>query len=49
MGPENLMPWFAWGAPRALFVLGLGFLVANLKVGSDLLRYRRQRRAAVLT
>ena len=32
MGSETLMPWFAWGAPRLLFVLGLGFLVANLKV-----------------
>ena len=21
MGSENLLPWFAWGAPRVLFVL----------------------------
>jgi hypothetical protein len=49
MGSENLLPWFAWGAPRVLFVLGLGFLVANLKVAGDLIRYRRHRRAALLT
>ena len=49
MGSETLMPWFAWGAPRLLFVLGLGFLVANLKVAGDLIRYRRQRRTALLT
>ena len=49
MGSENLLPWFAWGAPRVLFVLGLGFLVANLKVAGDLIRYRRHRRATLLT
>ena len=43
------MPWFAWGAPRVLFVFGLGFLVANLKVAADLIRYRWHRRAALLT
>ena len=45
----EFMPWFAWGAPRVLFVLGLGFLAANLKVGIDLLKYRRQKRTALLT
>ncbi len=49
MDSDALLPWFAWGAPRVLFVLGLGFLVANLKVGFDLLRYRRRKRAALLT
>ena len=49
MGTETLTPWFAWGAPRLLFVLGLGFLVANLKVAGDLIRYHRQRRTALLT
>jgi len=49
MGSETLTPWFAWGAPRLLFVLGLGFLVANLKVAADLIRYRRQRHTALLT
>ena len=37
MGSETLT-WFAWGAPRLLFVLGLGFLVANIKVAADLMR-----------
>jgi len=49
MGSETLMPWFAWGAPRLLFVLGVGFLAANLKGASDLIRYHRQRRTALLT
>jgi hypothetical protein len=49
MGSDTLMPWFAWGAPRLLFLLGLGFLVANVKVTVDLIRYRRRKRAALLT
>ena len=49
MDSENLLPWFAWSAPRVLFVLGLGFLVANIKVAFDLIRYRRQRQSALLT
>ena len=49
MGSETVLPWFAWGAPRVLFVLGLGFLVANLKVAGDLIRYRRRRHTALLT
>ena len=35
-------------AQQTLFLFGLGFLGANLKVGVDLLRYRRQRSAALL-
>ena len=49
MDTQNLLPWFAWGAPRILFVLGVGFLVANIKVAVDLLRYRRRRQEALLT
>ena len=49
MGSESFLPWFAWGAPRVLFVLGLGFLGANIKVGVDLIRYRRHKREALLT
>ena len=49
MGSETLLPWFAWGAPRVLFVLGVGFLVANLKVAADLIKYRRRRQHALLT
>jgi hypothetical protein len=49
MGSETLLPWFAWAAPRALFVLGVGFLGANLKVAADLISYRRRRQHALLT
>ena len=49
MDTQNLLPWFAWGAPRILFVLGVGFLVANIKVAVYLLRYRRRRQEALLT
>ena len=48
MAPEAVLPWFAWGAPRLLFLLGVGFLVANIKVAVDLIRYRRRKRAALL-
>ena len=34
--------------PQLLFVFGLGFLVANLKVAADLLRFRARRRSALL-
>ena len=43
MGSETLMPWFPWGAPRAsCSCFGVGFLVANIKVVADLLRFRRR-------
>jgi hypothetical protein len=45
----DFLPTFAWAAPRVLFVLGLGFLVANLKVTADLLTYARRKRSALLT
>jgi hypothetical protein len=35
-------------AQQTLFLFGLGFLGANLKVCADLIRYRRQRRDALL-
>ncbi|MGE0444378.1 MAG: hypothetical protein AB7P99_04060 [Vicinamibacterales bacterium] len=34
---------------QILFLFGVGFLIANLKVVVDLLRFRRRRRAALLT
>ena len=49
MGSDTLLPWFQWGAPRALVVLGVGFLVANLKVIADLIKYRQRRQKALLT
>jgi hypothetical protein len=48
MSSEALIPWFAWLAPRLLLLFGVGFLVANLKVGFELLRYHRARRSALL-
>jgi hypothetical protein len=35
--------------PRILFVLGIGFLVANIGIVRDFVRYRRLRASAVLT
>jgi len=49
MTSEALVPWFAWAAPRLLFLFGLGFLFANLKLAADLLRFHRRRRFALLT
>jgi hypothetical protein len=43
------MTGVAWLAPRLLFLFGLGFLVANLKLGASLVAYRRRRRRALLT
>jgi len=45
----DLLPTFAWAAPRVLFVLGLGFLGANLKVTADLIRFYRRKKSALLT
>jgi hypothetical protein len=36
-------------APRVLFVLGLGFLVANLRIGLDTVRFLKKRSSAILT
>jgi hypothetical protein len=49
MTSEVLLPGFAWAAPRLLFILGLGFLAANLKVTADLVRYQWRKRFALLT
>lgn len=35
-------------AQQALFLFGLGFLGANIKIGADLIRYRRKRDSALL-
>jgi hypothetical protein len=35
-------------AQQALFLFGLGFLGANIKIGADLIRYRRRRGGALL-
>jgi len=49
MGSDTFLPWFQWGAPRVLMVLGVGFLGANLKVLADLIKYRQRRQTALLT
>ena len=49
MTPDSLLPGFSWIAPRLLFVLGLGFLAANVKVTADLLRFHWRKRFALLT
>jgi hypothetical protein len=36
-------------APRILLVLGIGFLVANVRIGLDALRFLRRRSSALLT
>src|SRR6266550_1870659 len=36
-------------APRILFLLGLGFLVANLRIALDWLRFLKRRSSGVLT
>ena len=48
MGSDTFLPWFQWGAPRVLVVLGVGFLGANLKVLGDLIKYRQRRQTALL-
>jgi hypothetical protein len=48
MPPESALGTFGWLAPRLLFLFGLGFLVANLRIAYDLLQYRRRRPTALL-
>src|SRR5262245_12328835 len=48
MSSEALIPWFAWLAPRLLLLFGLGFLVANIVVAIELVRYHRSKRSALL-
>jgi hypothetical protein len=46
--PDALAGVFGWAAPRLLVLFGIGFLFANLRLGLDLLRYQRRRRATLL-
>jgi hypothetical protein len=48
MSSEALIPWFAWMAPRLLLVFGLGFLVANILLARELVRYHRDKHSALL-
>jgi hypothetical protein len=47
MTPE-WMPWIAWLTPRLLLLFGLGFLIANIRLGALLWAYRRRLRSALL-
>jgi len=48
MTTQDVVPWFAWLAPRLLLLFGLGFLVANIQLGASLLAYQRRTRSALL-
>jgi hypothetical protein len=45
---EALPPWVMTGAPLVLFVFGLGFLAANIKLIVDLVRFQTRKRTALL-
>jgi hypothetical protein len=46
---DAVVPGFGWLASRVLFLFGLGFLVANLKIVAELVRFQARKRLAVLT
>ena len=48
MSADSLVPWVAAYAPWILFLFGVGFLIANIRLGADLLRYYRRKRSALL-
>jgi hypothetical protein len=48
MSPDVVAPWFASGASFVLFLFGIGFLVANIKLIVDLTLYQVRRRSALL-
>jgi len=48
MTPQEWVPWFASLTPWLLLLFGLGFLVANVKLGAALWAYKRRMRSALL-
>ena len=48
MTPQELVPLIAWLTPRLLLLFGLGFLIANIRLGVLLWAYRRRVRSALL-
>jgi hypothetical protein len=48
MPSEGWVPWFGTLTPRLLLLFGLGFLVANIKLGASIWAYRRRLRSALL-
>src|SRR5262245_58763682 len=48
MNAAPLVSWFAWLAPRVLLLFGIGFLVADIIVALELVRFHRNKRTALL-
>jgi len=48
MNAAPLVSWFAYLAPRVLLLFGIGFLVADVVVALELVRYHRTKRTALL-
>src|SRR5262245_7836368 len=48
MTSQEWVPLFAWLTPRLLLLFGLGFLIANIRLGASLWAYRRRLRTALL-
>jgi len=48
MNAAPLVSWFAYLAPRVLLLFGIGFLVADVVVALELVRYHRNKRTALL-
>jgi hypothetical protein len=48
MNAAPLVSWFAWLAPRVLLLFGIGFLVADIIVALELVRFHRNKSTALL-
>src|SRR5262245_9888631 len=48
MNAAPLVSWFAYLAPRVLLLFGIGFLVADIVVAVELVRYQRTQRTSLL-
>jgi hypothetical protein len=48
MSPDGVVPWFASAAPVVLFLFGVGFLAANIKLIVELVLHQIRRRSALL-
>jgi hypothetical protein len=48
MTAAPLVSWFAYLAPRVLLLFGIGFLVADVVVALEIVRYHRTKRTALL-
>jgi hypothetical protein len=48
MSSADLVPGFAWLAPRLLLLFGIGFLIANIIATTEIVRYHRRKNAVLL-